>query len=189
MSSKDSINRYIREIDNGLDTTLLHGLRIHDCDYIQMREVFSTTATRRYMPILTNYPRKTNVLRAQRENLCVQLLCLLKMLFEQIRIYESGTAKVWCTLRISKSNSKGLDGGGAFTDICGRGIYPTSVTSNIFLEWHFRGDYINNASKGRYCSDLHRLSKFDLGALLYAFCWSSCVSGILRRRCLVLSTH
>lgn len=53
----------------------------------------STTATRRYMPILTNYPGKTNVLRARRENLCVQLLCLLKMLFEQICIYESGTAR------------------------------------------------------------------------------------------------
>jgi len=59
-----------------------------------MREVFSTTATRRYMPILTNYPRKPNVLRARRENFFVQLLCLLKMLFEQIRIYESGMAKV-----------------------------------------------------------------------------------------------
>jgi hypothetical protein len=70
----------------------LQDLRYMIVNTFQCVKSSSTIATPRYMPILTNYPTKkkpTNVLVTRRENLCIRLLCLLKMLLEQICIYMS----------------------------------------------------------------------------------------------------
>lgn len=69
-------------------------------------------------------------------------------------------------------------------------VYTQDLSLPIFSLSDISGvTILTKSQEGGYCSGLRRLSKFDLGALLYAFCWSVCVSGILRHRCLVLSIH
>ena len=125
------------------------------------------------------------------ENLFILGLCFFEMLLEQIGIYRldlNQTDKV--TLRISKSDGKSLDGRNTLTHVCGSSIHPTSITSNVLLEFHIRSNFIlvNVLSEEwGYCNDLRRLLKFDHVSWLYESCLCVCVSRTWHLPSLVLS--
>ena len=51
------------------------------------------------------------------------------------------------TLRISKSDGKSFDSSSTLADVCGSCIYPASITPDVLLEFHVRGDYISKTVK------------------------------------------
>ena len=123
------------------------GFALHD--YIPMREVLlhnCYTALHAYSNQLS-YEKKTNQCSSDstRKSLHSPPEPSQNVAWTNLHLYVIPEKRKGDTLRVSKTNSKSLNSGCAFTDICSGGIHPGSVASDVLFECHFRGDYVRTS--------------------------------------------